>query len=65
MPVLGPVVHEQQHPGQGQALDKVVENCLGLGIDSVQVLEHDQQGLNLAYPEEQPLHRLMGFRPTQ
>ena len=46
--IIGPIAHKQQNAGQGQALNEVVENCLGLGIDPVQILEHDQQRLNLA-----------------
>ena len=54
------VVHQQQQPGGRQALDQTVEQGLSLGIDPVQVFEDDQQGLPLALPQQEPLHRVEG-----
>ena len=51
MPVLGPVGDQQEEPSRGQALDQAVEEGLRLGIDPVQVLEDDEDGLILALPE--------------
>jgi hypothetical protein len=53
--VLGPVVDEQQQMGRREALDQSVEQRLGLGVDPVEILEHDEERLHLAFPEEQPL----------
>src|SRR5262249_57054692 len=39
--VLWPIVDEQQQTGRRQALDKAIEEGLRLGIDPVEVLEHD------------------------
>jgi hypothetical protein len=47
VPVFRPVIEEQQ-PGRRQALDQAVEHRLRLGVDPVEVLEHDQQWLDLA-----------------
>ena len=43
--VLGPVVDEKQEPGCRQAVNKAVEQGLGLGIDPVQILKDQQQRL--------------------
>ena len=40
--VLGAVVDQQEEPGGRKALNQAVEDCLGLGVDPVQILE-DQQ----------------------
>ena len=53
--VLGPVVDEEQEAGGRQALDQAVEQRLGLGVDPVEVLEDDQERLDLALPQEEPL----------
>ena len=58
MLVLRPVVDQQQEPGGGQALDQAVEQGLGLGIDPVQILEHQQQRLYLAFAQQHALERL-------
>ena len=55
MLVLRPVVHQEQQPGGGQALHQAVQERLGLGVDPVQVLEHQQERLDLALAQEQPL----------
>jgi hypothetical protein len=48
-----------QHAGRGQAFDQGVQQRLRLGIDPVQVLEHQTQGLHLALPQQHP------FEPFQ
>ena len=53
--VLGPVVDEEQDAGGRQALDEAVEQRLGLGVDPVEILEEEEQRLDLALPEQQPL----------
>ena len=49
MLVLRTVVDQEQQPGRRQALDQAVEQRLRLGIDPVQVLAHQAQGLHLAF----------------
>ena len=60
MLVLGAIVDQEQHAGCGEALNQAVQEGLGLGIDPVQVLEDQEQGLNLTLPEEQALDGLQG-----
>ena len=43
-----------------QALDQAVEQRLGLGVDPVQILEHQQQRLPLALAQQQLLDRVEG-----
>jgi hypothetical protein len=50
------VVDEEQEPGRRQALDQTVERGLRLGVDPVEVLEYDQEGLDLTLPQEKPAH---------
>ena len=58
--ILGAVVDQQQQAGGGQALHQAVEERLGLGVDPVQVLEDQQQGLHLALPQQQALEGVQG-----
>ena len=58
--VLRAVVDQQQQAGRGQALDQAVEQRLGLGVDPVQVLEDQQQGLHLALAQQQALEGVEG-----
>ena len=60
MLVLGAVVDQEQEPSGRQALDQAVEQGLGLGIDPVQVLEDQQQGLHLALAQQQALEGVEG-----
>ena len=46
MLVLGAIV-DQSSMGCGEALNQAVQEGLGLGIDPVQVLEDQEQGLDL------------------
>ena len=56
--VLRPVIDQQLELGRGQALDEAVEQGLGLGIDPVQILEHQQQRLHLTFAQQHALERL-------
>ena len=58
VPVLGPVVHQEQDPRRRQALDQAVEQRLGLGVDPVEVLEDQQERLDLALAEQEALDRV-------
>ena len=55
--ILGPIVDQQQETGRRQALDEAVEQRLRLGVDPVQVLKDQQQGLRLALAQQHPLER--------
>ena len=48
MLILRTVIHEQHHPGGRQAVNETIEERLGLGVDPVEVFEHQQQRLDLA-----------------
>ena len=56
--ILGPVVHREQDGRGRQALDEGVEQRLGLGVDPVEVLEDEEQGLRAALPEQHALDGL-------
>jgi hypothetical protein len=56
--VLRAIVDEQQVLGGGETLDQTVEQGLGLGIDPVQVFADQEQGLHLAFAQEEPLEGL-------
>ena len=58
--ILRAVVHQQQQARGRQAVHQAIQQRLGLGVDPVQVLEHQQQRLLLALPQQQPLQRLEG-----
>ena len=58
MPVLGAVVDHQEKPGCGEALNEAVEERLRLGVNPVQVFEHEEQGLHLALAQEEALDRI-------
>ncbi len=60
MPVLRAVVDEQQEPGRRQALDQAVERGLRLRVDPVEVFDDDQERLDLALPQEEPLQGVDG-----
>ena len=63
MLILGAVVDQQQHPGRRQALDQHIEHGLRLRVDPVQVFEHQQQRLHLAFAQQDALQRLQGAAP--
>ena len=58
MLVLRAVVDQKQESGCGQALHQTVQEGLGLGINPVQVLEHQAQRLHLAFAQQQTLDGL-------
>ena len=47
--VLGAIVDQQEEPRGRQALDQTVQQRLRLGVNPVQVLKDQQQGLHLAF----------------
>jgi hypothetical protein len=49
--VLRAVIDQQQKAYGAQAVHDSVERGLGLAIDPVQVLEHDQQRLHLGFAQ--------------
>jgi hypothetical protein len=51
--VLGTIVHKQQPAFRAQTLHQVIEQDLGLAIDSVQILEHHEQWLHLGFAQQQ------------
>jgi len=51
--VFGTVV-DQQQARRAKTLHQVIEQCLGLAIDPVQVLEHHEQRLHLGLAQQQP-----------
>jgi hypothetical protein len=58
MLILRPVVNKQQEPCGREALNELIEEGLGLGIDPVEILEDEQQWLDLVFPEQEPLDRV-------
>ena len=58
--IFGPVVDEQDDAGCRQALNKTVQERLSLGVDPVQILEHQEQRLDLALAEQQALDGVEG-----
>jgi hypothetical protein len=62
--VLRPVVDQQQEPGGGEALDQALQEGLGLGVDPVEVLEHNQERLHLALAEQEALESVHGALAT-
>ena len=61
--VLGTVVHEQQEPRGVHAPEERVEEGLGLGVDPLEVLEHQQQRLVVGLLEDEPRERAERFVP--
>ena len=49
--VLRAVVDQHEALGGREALDQRIEQGLRFGIDPVQILEHQQQGLHLAFTQ--------------
>jgi hypothetical protein len=54
--ILAPVRDEQQQARAGQALDQTVQQCLGLAVDPMQVLDEQEQGALARFPQQQPFH---------
>ena len=64
VPVLRPIVHQQEQPGRGKALDEQIQPGLSLGIDPVQVLDHEQHRLHVALAQHEPLQGLQRPAPS-
>ncbi len=64
MAVLGAIVDEEQDRRRGNALHQAVEQGLRLRVDPVEVLQHQDERLDLALAEEQPLHGIERELPT-
>ena len=64
VPVLRPVVCQQEQPRRRNALDQQVQPRLRLRIDPVQVLDHEQHRLDLALPQHEALQRLQRLPPS-
>src|SRR5262249_23939200 len=56
MLVFRAVVDEQEQPSGWETLNQAVEEGLGLRIDPMQVLEHQDERLYLALAQQQTLH---------
>ncbi len=58
MPVLGPVVDEEEQRRRGQALDEAIEERLGLRVDPVEILDDQQEWLRLRLAQDEALDRI-------
>src|SRR5262249_51497864 len=58
--ILGTIVDQKAESRGRKALDEAVEERLRLGIDPLEVLENEEQGLDLGFPEHEPPDRLEG-----
>jgi hypothetical protein len=56
--IFGAVVDEEEDPGGWEALYETVQQGLGLGIDPVEILEHEEERLDLRLAEQESLDRL-------
>ncbi len=56
MAVLRAIVDQEQDRGGGQGGHQVVEQGLRFRVDPVEVLQHEDEGLDLALPQEHTLH---------
>ena len=63
MLILGPVVHQQEQRGRREALHQAIEQGLRLGINPVEILEHEEQGLHLTFAQQHALQRLQRAAP--
>jgi hypothetical protein len=48
----------------GKALNQVIQQCLGLGINPVKILEYQAKGLHLAFAEQEVLNGIQGLLAT-
>ena len=55
MVILRTVADKQEHPCQRQPFNQMIKTGLGLAVDPVQVLDHQDQGLDLARAQQQLL----------
>ena len=54
MPVLGAVVDEEEKTSTRQTLHEALQHRLALGVDPVEILEHDHERLHTALEQEMP-----------
>ena len=64
MLVPGAVVDEEQQLRGRKTVDETIEQRLRLGVDPVQILEDEQQGLGLTLTEEQALDGIERASPS-
>ena len=57
VPIVGTIVDQEEQTRRREALAETLEECLGLGIEPVQILNDQQQGLQLALTQQHPLER--------
>jgi len=60
----GSSLDEKQNPSRRQALDQTVEHVLRLGVDPVEILEHNEQRLDLTLAQEQLPQCIERAEPT-
>jgi hypothetical protein len=58
VPVLGPVVDEEEERRRGQALDEAIEERLGLRVDPVEILDDQQEWLRPRLAQDEVLDRI-------
>jgi hypothetical protein len=58
--IFGAIIDQQQQAGRGQALDQAVQQGLRFGVDPVQILKDQQQGLRLALAQQDALQGVKG-----
>src|SRR6516164_6449262 len=63
MPILGPVVNQQQDAGVGNRIGQQVEHGLRLRVDPMEILENDDERLLEALADENALEPLLGAPP--
>ena len=56
--ILGAVVDQEAERRRPEALDQAVEQRLRLGVDPVEIFDHEEQGLDLSLAEPEPLDRV-------
>src|SRR5499426_2054558 len=49
---------EQQQAGRSKALDQAVEQCLGLAVGPVKILDREDDGVLASLPQQHTLHRV-------
>jgi hypothetical protein len=56
--VLRAIGYEQEKPCRREAFNQVLQHGLRLGVDPMEVFDHQEQGLHAAFFQQQPLDRL-------
>src|SRR5262245_31273731 len=64
MLVLGAIVDQEEQAGGREALDEPIEHGLALGVDPVQILDEDEEGLDLALAHQEALDAVEGALAT-